>query len=145
MNKQKIMKWALPALMMSALMFESMPGSVRYLEIQIPEQAMAYHFFNLQSQDVAANCLTLAGYVTIVGVILALIAAFSKKHPIFNAVAWCSLVAAALTAVPYMQPEELLWQPNVIITIILTVCWLIAFLLDKKTKAPEGTDANPRL
>lgn len=145
MKKEKIMKWALPALLMSAITFELMPGSVHYNIISLPK--VGYHFFNLQMGYMSASCLTLAGYATFLALVLALVAAFSKKHPIFKAVSWCSLIAASLTAAPYMIPaEEMVLQPNVIITILLTACWLIAFLLDKEKGTEEKpADRNTRL
>lgn len=144
MNKQKFMKWALPALLMSALFFEAMPGSVRSYAA-IP--TTMYHFFNLDMNHLAASCLSFAGIATAVTVILALVAAFSKKHPIFKAVSWCSLAAASLTAAPYfVHSDGLVLQPNVIITLILTACWLIALRLDKTANAETAKKENhPRL
>lgn len=144
MKYQKILKFALPALLMSALMFEVMPGSVRFYGAAAQE--MLLNFFNLSNLP-AAGYLILAGYATVVAVILALVAAFSKKHPIFKAVSWCTLIAAALTAAPYMMPqEEGFLQPNVIVTILLTACWLIALLLDKRKNNQENAEKHgPRL
>ena len=144
MKYQKILKFALPALLMSALTFEIMPGSVRYYSASAPE--MLLNFFNLENLA-ASGYLILASYATVVAVILALVAAFSKKHPIFKAVSWCALIAAALTAAPYMMPqEEGFLQPNVIVTVLLTACWLIALLMDKHKNTQENAENHgPRL
>lgn len=145
MNKQKILKFALPALLMSALMFESMPGSVRWYGPSAPE--MLLNFFNIQTDLLAASCLPLAGYVTVVALVLALVVAFSKKHTPFKAVSWCSLAAAALSGAPYLAAQEgTLIQPNVIVTVLLTACWLIALYLDKNKNKEETASAHgPRL
>lgn len=144
MKSQKFWRFALAALLLSAFVFETMPGSVRHLGIHIPEAV--YNFFTLTGEEPAAALLPLAGYATVVAAVLALVAAFSKKRPIFKAVGWCSLIAAALTAMPYvMQAENTYLQPNVLITILLTVCWLIAMMLDKKKDAQQTTEEGPRL
>lgn len=144
MKYRKILKFSLPALLMSALMFEIMPGSVRFYGSSVQEKLL--NFFNLENLPTAAY-LILAGYATVIAVILALVAAFSKKHPIFKAVSWCALIAAALTAAPYMMPQEDgFLQPNVIVTVLLTACWLIALLLDKHKNNQENTEKHgPRL
>ena len=138
MKNLKFWKFSLPALLMSAFSFEIIPGSVRYFAagmVQIPEAA--YHFFNLQVEHPAAACLPLAGVVTFVAMGMALVAAFSKKHPIFKLVSWTSLAAAAFTAVPYVVlTEGIFVQPNVIVTILLTACWLIAMMLEKNKNVP---------
>ncbi len=145
MKNPKLWKMALPALLLSALMLETMPGSVGVFgQVAIPETA--YNFFDLQANHPAASCLPLAGLVTGVTAILALLGLFSKKVNAFKAVSWGSLVAAALTAVPYMVPSEgVMLQPNVIITILLSGCWLIAFLQDKKQEKTETAEPGRRL
>ncbi len=145
MKNPKFWKMALPALLLSALMFETMPGSVGVFgQVATPETV--YNFFNLQAEHPAAACLPLAGLVTAVTAILALVGLFSKKVSAHKAVCWGSLVAAALTAVPYMVPSEgVLLQPNVIITILLSLCWLAAFLQDKKEEKTETAEPGRRL
>lgn len=144
MKYHKLLKFALPALLMSALMFELMPGSVRFYGTSVPEKVL--NFFNLADLP-AGGYLVLAGYVTGLAVILALVAAFSRKHPIFKAVSWSSLAAAALAAAPYAMPQDAgLLQPNVVVLLLLTGCWLIALLLDKNKNTPENTEnQGPRL
>ena len=138
MKNQKFWKFSLPALLMSAFSFELIPGSVRYYRagfVSAPE--VAYNFFE-QLEHPAAACLPIAGAVTFVAMILALVAAFSKKYPIFKMVSWASLAAAAFTAGPYMiQSKGSLLQPNVVVTILLTACWLIAMMLEKNKTAPQ--------
>ena len=145
MKIQKILKLALPALLLSALVFEWMPGSVRYYTQSA--EAVSYHFFNIQTEHPTTGYLILAGYATIVAVILALVAAFSKKRQPLKVLSWCCLAAAALTGTPYMMPREgMLLQPNVIVTLLLTACWLIALFLDKNKNKEEATTAQgPRL
>ena len=144
MKYQKILNYILPALLMSAMTFELMPGSVRFYGLSAPEKLL--NFFNLENLP-AASYLILAGYATVVALILALVAAFSKKHPIFKAVSWCALIAASLTAAPYVMPQEDgLLQSNVIVTVLLTACWLIALLLDKQKNSQENEkNHGPRL
>lgn len=144
MNKQKIMKLALPALLMSALIFQAMPGSVRYYGASVPEKLL--NFFNLENLP-AAGYLVLASYATALAMVLAMVTAFSKKHQPLRLVSWCALIAGALTTAPYViaQNGELL-QPNVIITILLTGCWLLAFYMDKqKAKQDNAPDQGRRL
>ena len=145
MKNQKFWKFSLPALLMSAFAFETMPGSVRYYAadlVQAPE--VAFNFFNLQLEHSAAACLPLAGIVTLIAMGMAILAAFSKKYPIFKMISWTSLAAAALSAAPYVvQSENGFLHPNVVVTILLTACWLIGMMLDKKKdaqqeKKPEG-------
>ena len=138
MNKQKMMKFALPALLMSALTFACLPGSVTYYGPVVPDKMM--NFFDVQVDHPAAGFLPMAGVVTVLGMVLALVAAFSKKHKPFNLISWCSLGAAALTAAPYMVTQEgAFLQPNVIVTLILSVCWLLAMLQHKKDGKEETT------
>ncbi len=137
MNKQKIMKWALPALLMSGFFFEIMPGSVTYYAkeaVTIPEAA--WNFFTSPVQGMAASCLILAGVATIIAMVLALVALCFKKNDLYKLIGWCSLAAGAFAAVPYMvATEEELLQPNVVVLLILMACWLLAMALDKKKEA----------
>lgn len=149
MNKTKMWKLSLPALLASAFAFETMPGSVRQFAadgIAVPE--LAYNFFNLESQHRAAFCMPLAGMLTLIALGFALVVAFSGKHSPLKAVSWLSLAAASLTAVPYMLPtEDLTLQPNVIVTIVLFAVWLIAWIMDRKgvTKEEEKPKGGRRL
>jgi di/tricarboxylate transporter len=127
MNKQKIMKWALPALLMSAMTFEIMPGSVQYYT---KNSAMApegtWTFFAPPVEGMAGSCLTLAGVVTFVAMVLALVAACFKKANLYKTVGWCCLGGGALSAMPYIQPvADAVVQPNVAVMLILLVCWLL--------------------
>lgn len=148
MNKQKIMKWALPALLMSAMTFELLPGSVNYHAkevVQIPEAA--WNFLTPPTQGMTASCLTLAVVATFAGMVLALVAACRKKHNLYTVIGWCSLAAGALASAPYMmQSTEEFVQPNVIILLLLIVSWLLAMYLNKKKDAKqEDSTAGPRL
>lgn len=139
MNKQKIMKWALPALLMSALTFEMMPGSVSYHAkgiVVIPEAA--WSFFAPPTEGMAASCLILAGTATIIAMVLALVALCFKKKDLYKLTGWCSLAAGAFAAVPYMvATEEELLQPNVVVLLLLMASWLLAMALDKKKDTEE--------
>lgn len=141
MKKQKIMKWALPALLMSAMTFELLPGSVKVFtkELVTSPESAGWNFFTVEAETVAASCLPVAGMVTMVTMILALVCACFKKASFYKTVAWCSLAAGALTAVPYIAASETEFiQPNVIVMLILIGCWLLAVSLDKnKDKAEE--------
>ncbi len=146
MNKQKVMKWVLPALLMSALTFELMPGSVNYYAkgvATLPETA--WNFFNLPTQDMAASCLILAGTVTLIAMVLALVALCFKKKDMYKLISWCSLAAGSLAAVPYIvaTAEELL-QPNVVVLLILVAAWLLALALDKGKDAVEKAEPKNR-
>lgn len=139
MNKQKILKWALPALLMSAMTFEIMPGSVAYHaseSVQTPEAA--WNFFTVPVQGMLLTCLTVAAFATFISMILALIALCFKK-PLYKISGWCSLGAGALTAVPYMtaSAEEFV-QPNVVILLVLMASWLIAMHLNKRQNQDEN-------
>ena len=146
MNKQKIMKWALPALLLSALTFELMPGSVAYHAkdvATVPEAA--WNFFSLPVEGMAASCLMLAGAATIIAMVLALVALCFKKNDLNKLIGWCSLAAGALASVPYMvATEEELLQPNVVVLLILMACWLLAVALDKKKDAEEKAEPKGR-
>ncbi len=146
MNKQKIMKWALPALLMSAMTFELMAGSVRVFTkdlVNVPEST-GYNFFTVEAENLAASCLPIAGVVTFAAFVLALVSACIQKRRFYRATSWCSLAAGALTAVPYVSStEDVFVQPNVIVLLILVGCWLLAGVLDKKKNvveenAPQG-------
>ena len=81
MNKTKLWKIAMPALLASALVFETMPGSVReYTAAESGITTVSANFFTVQSQHPAVMCLPLAGTLTMAVLILALVAAFSKKN-----------------------------------------------------------------
>ena len=147
MNKQKVMKWALPALLMSALTFELMPGSVNYYAkgvATLPETA--WNFFNLPTQDMAASCLILAGTVTLIAMVLALVALCFKKKDMYKLISWCSLAAGSLAAVPYIvaTAEELL-QPNVVVLLILVAAWLLALALSKKNEQKNDLPQSKHL
>ena len=146
MNKQKIMTWALPALLMSGVFFELMPGSVTYYAAdasKIPDGV--WTFFTPPTESMAASCLVLAGIVTMASMVLALVAACFKKQGLYKVTAWCSLGGGALAAVPYMTAtaEEVL-QPNVVVLLILMVCWLLALALDKKKDVQEKAEPKGR-
>lgn len=149
MNKQKIMKWALPALLMSAMTFELMSGSVRVFTkdlVNVPEST-GYNFFTVEAESLAASCLPIAGVVTFVAFMLALVSACVRKCRFYKATSWCSLGAGALSAVPYLSSsEEMFVQPNVIVLLILVACWLLAGALDKKKDTvQENMPQGPHL
>lgn len=135
MNKNKVMKWALPALAMSAMTFELLPGSVRYYSkdvVAAPENT-GFNFFTVEAETVAASCLPLAGLVTFAVLVLALVAVCFKKTQLYKVVSWGSLAAAALSAMPYiLQSEVAFVQPNVVVILLLCGCWLLAQSLTKK-------------
>ncbi len=147
MKNLNIWKFTLPALLMSALVFELLPGSVRSVGAGADEMAYYYNFFDVQSAHPAALCLPLAGMVTVVAIALSLVASFSVTRPVYKATAWCALAAAALSAAPYIvQAEGIYLHPNVMATLLLSICWLLAMGMDRKKPAkrePEKT--GPRL
>ena len=134
--KKKLMKWVLPALLMSALTFEIMPGSVACYGSTAPEGT--WNFFTFPVEGTAAACLVLAAAATFVAMVLALVAVCFKKDRLHIFTGWCCLAAAALAAVPYTAGSaELFVQPNVVVLLILTVCWLLAMSTDKKSGSKE--------
>jgi uncharacterized membrane protein len=141
MNKQKIMKWALCALLMSAMTFELMPGSVGYFVkdmVSIPEGS-AHNFFTPPVQGTAGSCLILCGVVTFVAMVMAIVAVCLKKNGLYRTIGMCSLGAGALAAAPYLtNTADVFVQPNVVVLLLLLACWLIAMSLDKKKDAEEG-------
>lgn len=149
MNKNKVMKWALPALAMSAMTFELLPGSVGYYAkdvVTAPENTV-FNFFTVKAETVAASCLPLAGIVTFALLVLALVAVCFKKTGLYKVVSWGSLAAAALTAMPYiLQSEVAFVQPNVVVILLLCGCWLLAQSLTKKgTEDPQKPKQGRRL
>ena len=147
MGKLKFWRIALPALLMSALTFEILPGSVAYYTketIQTPETA--WNFFTVPVEGMLLTCLTLAAFATFGAMILALVALCFKK-PVYKLAGWGSLGAGALAAVPYMtaSAEEFV-QPNVVILLILMASWLIAMYLNKNQNQQEtGATKGNRL
>lgn len=143
MSKQKIMKWALLALLLSSLTFELMPGSVTYYAdntIMSPETA--WNFFTVPTESAAASYLVVAGTVTALAAILALVAVCFRKPNLYRAVGWSSLIASALAAAPYLvKPEGKILQPNVIVLILLLVCWFLAMSLDKSKDEKKKVQA----
>ena len=139
MNKRKVVKWALPALLMSAMTFELMPGSVAYYTkdlITIPE-GKTWNFFTPPVEGTVGSCLILCGVVTFVAMVLAIAAACMKKKSLYRPVGWCSLGAGALAAAPYLtNTADAFVQPNVMVFILLLACWLMAMYMDKE-KAKE--------
>jgi len=145
MNKQKIMKWALPALLMSAMTFELMPGSVGYFgkDMVTAPEGGAWNFFNTPVEGMVGSCLILCGIVTFAAMVMAIVAACMKKQGLYRAIGWFSLGAGALGAVPYLDnTADVFVQPNVMVLLLLLACWLIAMSLDKKNaeegKKPQG-------
>ena len=147
MNKQKIMKWALPALLMSAMTFELMPGSVGFYTkdtVAAPE-GTTYNFFTPPVQGTVGSCLILCGVVTFVAMVIAIAAACMKKKGLYRTIGWCSLGAGALAAAPYItNTADAFVQPNVIVFILLLACWLMAMSLDKKKDEQEGEKPKGR-
>ncbi len=141
MNKKKIMKWVLCALLMSAMTFELMPGSVGYYAkdmVTAPEGG-TWNFFTTPVEGMVGSCLILCGIVTFAAMVMAIVAACMKKQSLYRAIGWFSLGAGALGAVPYLdKTADAFVQPNVIVLILLLACWLIAMSLDKKKDAEEG-------
>lgn len=138
MKKQKIMKWALPALLMSAMTFELMPGSVQYFakDLVATPESVGYNFFTVEAESVAASCLPIAGVVTFVVLVLALVAACFKKDGLYKGISWGSLAAAALAAAPYFTVSENEFvQPNVMTILILMACWILTMVIDKQKKS----------
>lgn len=148
MKNLKFVKWALPALLMSAMILTFMPGSVQYYAkdpAMIPEGS--WNFFTAPVEGMAASCLVLAGTATLTTMLLAVIALCFKKNHLYKLIGWCSLVAGSFAAVPYMvATEEELVQPNVVVLLILLCAWLMAMYLDKKKDLQEKTEyKGPRL
>lgn len=145
MKKTNWMKWALPALLMSAVTFEMLPGSVQYYAkdfVAAPEAA--WNFFSPPVQSTAASCLSVAGVVTLVALVLALVSACFQKR-LYQVTGWCALAAATLAAVPYMTAtEEELLQPNVVVLLVLMASWLLALALDKKKDAQDQPESKGR-
>ena len=140
--KKKLMKWALPALLMSALTFEIMPGSVACYGSTAPEGT--WNFFTLPVEGTAAACLVLAAAATFVAMVLALVAVCFKKDKLYILTGWCSLGGATLASMPYMSGSaELFVQPNVVVLLILIVCWLLAMSEEKKSGSQE--ESRPAL
>lgn len=134
MKKQQIMKWALPALLMSVMTFELMPGSVKVFakDLAATPEFVGYNFFTVESETMAASCLPIAGVVTFAALVLALVAACFKKAGLYKIICWGSLAAGALAAVPYVAASETEFiQPNVMVILLLTGCWLLTLALDK--------------
>lgn len=147
MNKQKFMKWALPALLMSGMVFEIMPGSVSYYAKDAAENAeAAWNFFSVPVEGMAASCLPVAGVVTFAALLLALAAAFFHKEQFYRIIGWLCLAAGALASAPYlMRPTDEFLQPNVVILLILTASWLLAMALDKRKAQAETDTLGSRL
>ena len=147
MNKQKFMKWALPALLMSGVVFEFMPGSVQYYAKDlVADPEAAWNFFSPPVQSTAASCLGAAGVVTLAAMVLALVAACSKKHGLYKLIAWCCLGGGALAAVPYITAADgELLQPNVVVLLILVVSWLLSLALDKQGAQDQAATEGRRL
>lgn len=142
MNKQKVMKWGLPALLMSAMTFELMPGSVGYYtkELITTPEGKNWNFFAPPVEGTVGSCLILCGVVTFVAMVLAIVAACMKKKGLYRPVGWCSLGAGALAAAPYLvNTADAFVQPNVVVFILLLACWLMAMYLDKDKSEEENT------
>ena len=148
MKKQKIMKWALPALLMSAMTFELMPGSVLYFakDLVATPESVGYNFFTVEAESVAASCLPIAGVVTFGMLVLALVAACFKKDGLYKLISWGSLAAAALAAAPYFTVSENEFvQPNAMTILILTACWILTVVIDKQKKSVKEEYKGRRL
>ena len=145
MNKEKILKWALPALLLSCLTFELLPGSVSYyVNNELVLSDTPWNFFNLPNEGMASSCLVIAGMITVVVIFLAFVAVCFRKKSLYRTISWCSLAGGAFTAGPYMTAAEgKLLQPNVMVMLLLLGCWLLAMRQDKhkddeKNDQPKG-------
>ncbi len=146
MNKEKIFMWVIPALLLSCLTFELMPGSVQYFSnnvVVVPETA--WNFFAPPSEGMASSCLILAGTVTVLAAVLALVAACFQKRNLYKSISWASLIASALAAVPYMVgTEEEMLRPNVVVLLLSLVSWLLARAMDKKKDGQKEVEPSGR-
>lgn len=90
MKTKKALKWALVALLMSAMTFELLPGSVKYYEkaSAAVSEATAYNFFTAQIVSTATACLPLAGVLTFILLVLALVAACFPKKGLYKILKW---------------------------------------------------------
>ena len=133
MNKDKIMKWALPALLLSCLTFELLPGSVSYyVNNALVLSDTPWNFFNLPNEGMASSCLVIAGMITVVTIFLSFVAVCFHKKNLYRTIGWCCLAGGAFSAGPYMVAAEgKLLQPNVMVMLLLLGCWLLAMHQDK--------------
>ena len=137
MKKYKILKWFLPALVMSAMTFELLPGSVIYYAKDL-SAIEAFNFFTASSEAMGAPYLSAAGLVTALALILAMAASCFGKTSVYKWTSWSALAAGALASMPYIvQSEDGFLQPNVVILLLLLGAWLVAMALDKKKDAKD--------
>lgn len=146
MKKRNILKWSLPALVMSAMTFELLPGSVQYYAKDfVADPEAAWNFFSPPVQSAAASYLSAAGLATAVALVLALAATCFGKTAAYKWTSWCSLAAGALTAMPYVSATaDAFLQPNVVILLLLMAAWLVAMALDKKKDSQEKEKTKGR-
>ena len=148
MSKEKIIKWALPALLLSCLTFELLPGSVNYyVNNELVLSDAPWNFFNLPNEGMASSCLVIAGMLTIVTIFMAMVAVCFHKKGLYRIIGWCSLAGGAFAAGPYMVAAEgKLLQPNVMVMLLLLGCWLLARHQDKhKDDETTGQPKGKRL
>lgn len=132
LKKQKTYMKIIPAMLMSAFIFESMTGSVAVYHTDEAGKLVgtAYNFFVPVPEYSAAFCLPLAGLLTFVGMVLSIYALCAKKPGMMPAVCWLTLAAAALATLPFMIPSEALSvRPQVVIAILLMAVWGLCFAL----------------
>ena len=146
MKKYKILKWSLPALVMSAMTFELLPGSVIYYAKDM-SAIEAFNFFTASAKAMGAPYLSAAGLVTALALILAMAASCFGKTSVYKWTSWSALAAGALASMPYIvRSEDGSLQPNVVILLVLMASWLIAMHLNKRqNQAENGATKGNRL
>lgn len=87
--------------------------------------------------------MPIAGIVTAITLVLALVCVFFQKEHLAKTVSMCALASAALTAMPYLLPTEgVILRPNVIVTVLLFAVWIIANVMAPKEKKEDKKDLN---
>lgn len=142
MKKDIFRRGALAALLMSALVFERLPGSVRFFDT-VTQTTEAYSFFEINMNLVStAVTLPLAGLITFLAAALAVVNLFAHKAFLERGILWTSLGAAILSVVPMLiRQEGVLLLPNVVVPVILMVVWLLVLVKTQKTEKREHSVA----
>ena len=138
MNKEITRRVVLAALLMSALVFMGMPGSVRFFDT-VAQTAASYSYFEINVEAAStAIVLPLAGFVVLVAVILAVVNLFLRKDFLERTIMWTSMAAALLSVAPMLfRQEGVLLVTHVMPVILLLVVWQIGYITSRKKEKAE--------
>ena len=136
MNREKLCKIALILLPVLAVGLATTQDSVTVFDRQA-NVTLYGSYFSLLPVGEKQMLAPLAGILSVVVLILAIVYLVRKKEGMITAIKWCSFAAAICATLPIVLQGELLVIPHVGVPIFMGLEWVVAYLLTPKVEAPK--------